>query len=171
MNRAESPTPTGAKPSFSIWMFEQVLRAFGTGGITHAVVAAQLQRLLATGTSPTELLEILRRRELIESLPESAQGLLDLLNDAIRRDAAGAVESAKAQDADPQAAAPDEKEVAERTQEVESAAAARATALAADLAAAQAGVVAEQRRTRDLGLALAETNAAADASRTRVLSC
>jgi chromosome segregation ATPase len=185
MNRAESPTQIGAKTSSQIWVFEMVLLAFGTGGATYADVLARLRRLLATGTSPTELLEILRRRQLIEPLPESAQGVLDLLNDAIRRDAAEAVVSAEVQDADPQAVTPHEEVMEERiarqhadyealtrsyerTREPESAAAARATALAADLAAAQAAVAAEQRRTRDLNLALAEKNAVAEASRTRV---
>src|ERR1022692_2140389 len=185
MNRAESPTRMGAKTSSPAWVFEKVLRAFETGDFTYADVLAHLRRLLATGASPTELLEILRRRQWIEPLPESAQGVLDLLNDAIRRDAAEAVVSAEVQDADPQAVTPHEEVMEERiarqhadyealtrsyerTREPESAAAARATALAADLAAAQAAVAAEQRRTRDLNLALAEKNAVAEASRTRV---
>ncbi len=67
------------------------------------------RNLSATGASPTELLEFLRRRELIEPLPESAQGVLDLVNEAIRRDGAEAVVSAAAQAADPQAGAPDQE--------------------------------------------------------------
>jgi hypothetical protein len=132
-------------------------------------------------------LKVVRRCQLIEPLPESAQGVLDLLNDAIQRGEGEAVVCAEVQDADPQAMPP-HKEVMEeriarqhaafeaptrsyeRTREPEPAAAAHATALvlAADLAAAQAAVAAEQRRTRDLGLALAEKNAVAEASRTRV---
>ena len=56
----------------------------------------------------------------------------------------------------------------EKIRDAEAAAVARANALAADLAAARAAVVAEQRRTRDLDLALAEKKAAAEASRARV---
>ena len=185
MNRTESLTRTGAKTSLESWMFEQVLRTFGTGGVTYAVVQAQLRRLLTTGTSPADLLKILRRRELIEPLPESAQGLFDLLNDAIPRDAAEAVVSAEARDADPQAVTPDEEVLEEstarqhadyealtnsheRTREVESVASTRAAALAAELAAAKAAVAAEQRRTRDLDAALAEKKAVAESSRARV---
>lgn len=185
MNHTESPTLTGAKTSLEYWMFEQVLRTLGTGGVTYAVVQAQLRRLLTTGTSPAKLLEILRRRELIEPLPESAQGLFELLNDAIRRGVAAAVASAEARDADPQAVAPDEEVLVERTarqhadygaltnsyertREVESAASTRAAALAAELAAAKAAVAVEQRRARDLDVALAEKKAVAEASRTRV---
>ncbi len=166
-------------------MFEQVLRTLGTGGVTYAVVEAQLRRLLTSGTSPAELLKILRHGELIEPLPESAQGLFELLNDALRRDAAEAGVSAEVRDADPQAVAPDEEVLQkrtarqhadseartnsyERTREVESAASTRAAALAAELAATKAAVAAEQRRTRDLDAALAEKNACAEASRTRV---
>jgi len=185
MNGAESPTQIGAKTSLQVWVFEMALRAIGTGGATYADVLARLRRLLAAGTSPTELMEVVRRRQMIEPLPESAQGVLDLLNDAIRRDAGEAVVSAEVQDADPHAVAPPEEvkeeRIArqhadsepptrsyERTRDPESAAAARASALAADLAAAQAALAVEQRRTRDLNLALAEKNAVAEASRTRV---
>ena len=184
MNRAESPTRMGAKTSSPAWVFEKVLRAFETGDFTYADVLAHLRRLLATGASPTELLEILRRRELIEPLPESAHGVLDLLNDAIRRDAAEAVISAEAQDADPQAVAPDEEVMEERiarqhadyealtrsyerTREAESAAAARAAALAADLAAARTALQSEQSKTREIDKALAVRIASTDAARAR----
>jgi hypothetical protein len=193
MNGAESPTQIGAKTSLQVWVFEMALRAIGTGGTTYADVLARLRRLLAAGTSPTELMEVVRRRQAIEPLPESAQGVLDLLNDAIRRDAGEIVESVEVRDAEPQTVAPHEevKEEAkeevkeeriarphadseapthsyERTRDPEPAAAARAVTLAADLAAAQAALAVEQRRTRELNLALAEKNAVAEASRTRV---
>jgi chromosome segregation ATPase len=130
-------------------------------------------------------LEILQRRQLIDPLPESAQGILDILNGAIRGDAVGAVISAEVQNADRQAVAPHDEvkeeritrqhagdealtRSYERPREPESAAAARAAALAADLAAAQAAAAAGQRRARELDAALAEKNAAAEASRTRV---
>ena len=50
--------------------FDKILRAYGTGGFTYADVMAQLERLLATGASPEEMLETLRRRERIEQFPE-----------------------------------------------------------------------------------------------------
>ena len=183
---AESPTQMEASNSLQVWLFENLLRAFATGGATYAVVLARLRRLLATGTSPTELLKIVRRSQLIEPLPESAQGILDLLNDAIRRDAGEAVVSAEVQDAEPQAVAQHEEvteeniarrptaheaqiRLYERTGEPERAAAPRVTIIpAADLAAAQSALAAEQRRTRDLGLALAEKNAVAESSRTQI---
>jgi chromosome segregation ATPase len=185
MSRAESPTQVGTKISLQVWVFEMALRELGTGGATYADVLARLRRLLATGTSPTELLEILRRRQLINPLPESAHGVFDVLNDAIRGDAAEAVVPTEVQYAGPQAVAPHEEVVdesitrkhadheaptpsRERTREPESDAGARPTALAADLAAAQASLAAERRRIRNLDLALAEKNAAAEASRTRV---
>ncbi len=82
--------------------FEKVLRAFGTGGFTYTYVLAQLNRLLETGASPTELVEILRRRELIAPLPEYAHvKVLSLLNEAKRRAAShAAVSNGGAQNAD-----------------------------------------------------------------------
>jgi sulfatase modifying factor 1 len=74
------------KSSAPASVFEKVLRAFDTGGFTYADFRVQLRRLLATGASPTELLDILRRRELIEPLPEYAHAqVLGLLNDAIEQ--------------------------------------------------------------------------------------
>ena len=65
-------------------MFEKVLRAFETGGLAAPDVLVQLRRLLATGASPSELLEILRRRQSIEPLPEDAhQQILGALDEAI----------------------------------------------------------------------------------------
>jgi len=78
----------GAKVSSPLTVFEKVLRAFETGGFTFTEVRIQLRRLLATGASPTDLMEILRRRELFEPLPEHAhEELLGILNEAIGRDA------------------------------------------------------------------------------------
>ncbi len=54
-------------------MFEKVLRAFETRGITYGDVLARLRRLLATGASAQELLAILRRRESAERMPEFAR--------------------------------------------------------------------------------------------------
>jgi formylglycine-generating enzyme required for sulfatase activity len=75
--------------STPVSVFEKVLRAFETGGFTFSEVRAQLTRLLATGAAPTELLEILHRRESIEPLPEYAHiEMVGILNDAIARAAA-----------------------------------------------------------------------------------
>jgi formylglycine-generating enzyme len=86
--------------------FEKVLRAFGTGGFTYADVVVQLERLLAIGASPTEMLETLRRRERIEPFPEYAHvEVVRLLNAAIARSAAEAAESEAQYEPD---AAPDQ---------------------------------------------------------------
>ena len=112
MNRIESPSHTrpqgsGArrtaltgptKISSPASVFEKLLRAFETGGFTYTQVLAELKRLLATGASPTELLEVLRRRELIEPLPEYAHvEVIGLLNDAVERAIAEAVVSTETQ--------------------------------------------------------------------------
>jgi sulfatase modifying factor 1 len=80
-------------PSSPVSTFEKVLRAFGTGGFTYADVVMQLERLLAIGASPTEMLETLRRRERIEPFPEYARvEVVGLLNAAIAKSAAEAAE-------------------------------------------------------------------------------
>ncbi len=56
----------------------------------------------------------------------------------------------------------------EKARDAEAAAVLRANALGAELAAAQSALAAEQRRTRELDVALAEKNAAGEAVRTRV---
>jgi len=221
--------------------FEKVLRAYGTGGFTYADVVAQLERLIAIGASPAEMLEILRRRERIEPFPEYAHvEVVRLLNAAIARDAAEAAASAEAHDPDTMpdrssdsAGAPDgtversegpsqsaalnllrnpdsstaaanqsaadsavaaesrmvmtpegirslERQIArqfsdqemltrsyERVKEAETAIALRASALAADLAAARGLLELEQSRRRDSERALTESIAANDAARLR----
>lgn len=77
------------KPSPSAAMFEKVLRAFETRGITYSDVLARLRRLLATGASPSELLTILRRRDSTERMPEYAR-VDALLVEAVERRAAQA---------------------------------------------------------------------------------
>ena len=77
--------------------------------VAPANVLAQLRRLLVTGASPTGLLAIPRSRESIKPWPESTHVMPDPINDAIRRDAAEAVVCAEVQDADLQAAAPEEE--------------------------------------------------------------
>jgi formylglycine-generating enzyme required for sulfatase activity len=81
-------------------MFEKVLRAFETRGITYSDVLARLRRLLANGASPTELLAILRRRESTERMPEYAR-LEALLIEAVEQSAADDEESGAAQPRDP----------------------------------------------------------------------
>ena len=77
----------GSKLSPAASMFEKVLRAFETRGITYSDVLARLRRLLSTGASPSELLPVLRRRESTERLPEYAR-IEALLLEAIEREAA-----------------------------------------------------------------------------------
>jgi formylglycine-generating enzyme required for sulfatase activity len=215
------------KASSPASVFEKVLRAFQTGTFTYGGVRAQLTRLLATGASPTELLEILRRRELIEPLPEYAQvEVLCLLDYAIEQAAHTPVEAesptsaAEAPAADLEvtfevdelhdlsrepvplgvAARSLRSELArpsngdlpslgkrvralqeqitrqnadyetltrsyERTRDANAAAIERATALAADLAAARTALESEQSRFREIERALAEKTASSEAAR------
>ncbi len=66
-------------------VFERVLSVFETSGFTDTEVLSQLKRLLlATGASPTMLLEALRRRQLFEPLPEHAHAqVLGLLHEVL----------------------------------------------------------------------------------------
>lgn len=88
------------KTSPAASMFEKVLRAFETRGITYSDVLARLRRLLATGASPTELLAILRRRESTERMPEYAR-LEALLIEAAEQSAVDDEDSGQAQPRDP----------------------------------------------------------------------
>ncbi len=74
-----------AKTSPPASAFKKVLRAFETGGFTCEDVLAELSRLLKTGASPTELLEIVRRRGFVEPLPVDAHmQILRLLDGAMQ---------------------------------------------------------------------------------------
>jgi formylglycine-generating enzyme required for sulfatase activity len=96
------------KTSSPALVFEKVLRAFETGGFTYTDVVAQLKRLLAAGASPAELLEILRREEMSEPLPEHVRvKVLGLLNDAMWRAVAQAAVSDEMKNLDP-GTAPDQ---------------------------------------------------------------
>jgi sulfatase modifying factor 1 len=186
--RSISSSPSS--PSSPVSTFEKVLRAYGTGGFTYADVVAQLERLIAIGASPAAMLEILRRRERIEPFPEYAHvEVVRLLNAAIAKDAAEAAASAEAHDPDtmpdqsfdsagaPDGSVPDfarqlsDQEMLtrsyERVKEAEAATASRASALAADLAAARGLLELEQSRRRDSERALAESVASNDAARLR----
>jgi formylglycine-generating enzyme len=78
-------------------LFEKVLRSFETGGFTYDYVLGELDRLLDIGASPKDLLEVLRRRELIEPLPRDAsREIHDLLDAAAARAAEKNVASSDA---------------------------------------------------------------------------
>src|ERR1700742_544646 len=84
--RAESSDP---RHSFSAATFRKVLKGFEIGGLPYEEVEFQLKRLLATGVSPGELREVLRRSELIQPLPEYAyREVLGLLDEAVEQAAA-----------------------------------------------------------------------------------
>ena len=77
------------RPSAAASLFEKVLRAYETQGISYSDVLSQLRRMLAKGCSAMELSGILRRRKLTGKLPEYAQ-LQALLDEAIAQSAAPA---------------------------------------------------------------------------------
>jgi hypothetical protein len=62
----------GAETSAPGPSFAKVLRSFQTGGITYNDFLSLINQQLAAGAWPAELLEILRRRQLIEPLPDYA---------------------------------------------------------------------------------------------------
>ena len=100
-NLAAGARTPSAKVSSPSAIFEKVLRSFETGGFTYSYVLAELAQLLETGASPTALLEVLRRRELIEPLPQDEYlEIFALLDDAESRIAAVAATSAEAKGAD-----------------------------------------------------------------------
>jgi len=62
--------------------FVKVLRSYQTGGITYSDFLEQVNRYLAAGESPSELLDVLRRRQRIEPLPDFAHdAVARLLNE------------------------------------------------------------------------------------------
>src|ERR1700678_1963938 len=82
---AETSDP---RHSFAAATFRKVLKGFEIGGLPYTEVEFQLKRLLATGVSPGELREVLRRSELIQPLPEYAyREVLGLLDEAIEQGA------------------------------------------------------------------------------------
>ncbi len=89
LSKAGSRTEKGAKSNLLAATFENVLRAFEDGDLAFPELQFTLKRLLSDGASPEELLKILRRRELIEPLPEYAQEEIEGVLDAeIRANAA-----------------------------------------------------------------------------------
>jgi len=57
-------------------LFAKVLRSYQTGGITYSDFLGHVNRYLAAGESPAELLKVLKRRQLIEPLPAHAHDAL-----------------------------------------------------------------------------------------------
>ena len=91
----------GVKVSSPASVFEKLLRSFETGGFTYAYVLTDLKRLLEANASPTQLLEVLARRQSIEPLPQDAYvEIFALLDDAAARIAAEAASAAEATSAD-----------------------------------------------------------------------
>ena len=90
MSTVGKPSDFGdTRNRFSAATFRKVLKGFEIGGLPYTEVQFQLKRLLATGVSPMELREVLRRNELIEPMPEYAyREVLGVLDEAIEQDAA-----------------------------------------------------------------------------------
>ncbi len=136
-----------SRNSFSAATFRKVLKGFEMGGLPYTEVEFQLKRLLATGVSPSELREVLRRCELIEPLPEYAyRQVADLLDEAIEQEAAmqpaeGAVDQ------------PEESDPAK---------------LSAELQLARDALESEHARVREAEEALSERIASEEAARSRL---
>jgi len=139
----------GPKISFPAMAFRKVLKGFEIGGLPYSEVQFQLKRLLATGASPAELREVLRRSELIEPLPEYAHSeVLGLLDEAIEQEAG--------QPSDSEA-------VLEPGTELPS-----APELAAELEATRGALESEQGRVAEIEAELTERIAAEHAMRSRL---
>ena len=79
--------------SFAASSFRKVLKGFEIGGLPYTDVQFHLKRLLAAGTPPDELQEVLRRCELITPLPDYAHAeVLQIIEEAKERAAAQALE-------------------------------------------------------------------------------
>jgi sulfatase modifying factor 1 len=142
--RAETIDP---RHSFAAATFRKVLKGFEIGGLPYTEVEFQLKRLLATGVSPGELREVLRRSELIQPLPEYAyRDVLGVLDEAI--------EQAEAEQGELIAAEPEEQ--------------LDPAALSAELLNARSALQAEQTRAREAEEALSERIAAEEALRSRL---
>lgn len=134
--------------SFSAATFRKVLKGFEIGGLPYAEVEFQLKRLLTTGVPASALLEVLRRSELIEPLPEYAyRELASLLDKAIEQEAALQPEPESASDQ------PEEPDPAK---------------LAADLQLARDALEAERASVREAEEALSERIVSEEAARTRL---
>ena len=139
----------GPRISFPAMAFRKVLKGFEIGGLPYAEVQFQLKRLLATGASPAELREVLRRSELIEPLPEYAHSeVLGLLDEAIEREAGQQSDSETAPE--PEAELPPASE------------------LAAELEATRAAWESEQARVAEIETELIERAASEQVMRSRL---
>jgi sulfatase modifying factor 1 len=143
--RAETSDPRHA---FAAATFRKVLKGFEIGGLPYTEVEFQLKRLLATGVSPGELREVLRRSELIQPLPEYAyREVLGLLDEAIEQ---GATEQS-----DPIGAIDQEEQL-------------DPAALSAELLNVRGALESEQTRAREAEELLSGRIAAEEALRSRL---
>jgi sulfatase modifying factor 1 len=139
--------PSDPRHSFSAATFRKVLKGFEIGGLPYTEVQFQLKRLLATGASPGELREVLRRSELIEPLPEYAfREVQNLLDEAIEQNALQT----------------DPVDTVDQEEDLDPA------ALSAELADARCALEAEQTRAREAEDALSERTASEEAVRSHL---
>jgi formylglycine-generating enzyme len=137
-----------SRHSFSAATFRKVLKGFEIGGLPYTEVQFQLRRLLATGASPGELREVLRRSELIEPLPEYAyREVQSLLDEAIEQGAAPQTDPAEAVD---------------HEEELDPA------ALSAELAETRSALETEQTRAREAEEALSQRTASEEVVRSHL---
>ena len=140
--------PVDKRISFPAMAFRKVLKGFEIGGLPYAEVQFQLKRLLASGASPDELREVLRRSQLIEPLPEYAlREVLSLLD--------GAVEPPIAQE-EPEPAAEAEGEVESALMQL------------AALDAARSALESERSRVRAIEAILADRIASEEGTRSQL---
>lgn len=132
----------GSKKSLPASSFEKVLDAFEFGDLPFPDVQSQLSRLLTSGTSPRELLNVVQRHESIQPLPEQAHvEVIRVLNEAM--------EGAAVQPAEP---------VRLQVQELAS---------VAQTGADRAAMESEQARINELEQALADKAAAEEDAQSR----
>src|ERR1700761_888805 len=124
--------------SFAATSFRKVLKGFEIGGLPYADVQYHLKRLLAAGTSPDELQEVLRRCELITPLPEFAYAdVMRVIEEA--KEHAAAVAAEQPPDIDMNLAEPETP-----------------LDLGAELEMMRAALQTEQAKTQEMGRALAD---------------
>jgi formylglycine-generating enzyme required for sulfatase activity len=135
--------------SFAATSFRKVLKGFEIGGLPYADVQFHLKRLLAAGTSPDELQEVLRRCELITPLPDFAHAdVMRVIEEAKERAAVLAAEQP-----------PDiEIELGDTDVTVD---------LDAEMEAMRATLHSEQARAQEMGRALADRISSEQATRAR----
>ena len=117
MKGADSPTvqtglvvptrgPPSSRNSSPGSVFEKILGAYDTGGFTLTDTLQELKRLLESGAPPTQLSDILRRRELVEPLsPHAHEQIVSLLNDVRPRPATEMPVASEAKKATPDSSA------------------------------------------------------------------